>query len=349
MVQVKVFVDNSLARALAKAREELGADALIVGRERIEDESGRKLWCIHAAREVEGGQQESMEQPPAIHHALIRLERLIGSLEGQRQASFRDKLASPAHRHAYDCLLQDGMHPGIAVELASHVEENSLREAKILRWGKRIQVGKTCQSIAFVGPTGSGKSTLIGKLATWFVRHRGSVALVSTDTEKLGGGALLRQVAKALQLPFHEVRELSDAEDFFRKQRNSVDLILIDSHGQVAEQRYPAPFGRVLSIFNCTRCFLVLPINIDEVDALRFFEKVRGYSLTDLAVTKLDEGTMPGKVVNFSVNLQLPFSYSSSSPGISEGIGWVSPDSLNALLTVSWAKQTYGRKAHASC
>ena len=50
-MQIKVISAPKLHEALARARQELGPDAVILDRHKCTDEHGEKIWHIHAARD----------------------------------------------------------------------------------------------------------------------------------------------------------------------------------------------------------------------------------------------------------------------------------------------------------
>ncbi len=337
-MQVKVFINESLAGALAQARDELGPDALIISRDRVCNEQGEKVWHIHAAVELPAKQSgEASVHPAGINQALVRLEHLVTSIESQQHAGLRDQLTTAQQRHAFDSLLRGGVHPSFAIETAQLMCSNQLDQAPFLQWANRLEATQSCQTVAFVGTTGAGKTTLLCKLASWFKRrHNSRMAFITTDHDRIGGQAVLRQVADILDAEFHEVRELSETEQFVAARRENLDYIFVDTKGFGAEEATTSFLEKVLNILCCDRCMLVMPVTIDEIDAGCVYERLRHLPLSELAVTKLDEGVRPAKAINFAANFNLPFSYCSSGASVSEGLGWLSPDALSSMLTKSW-------------
>lgn len=81
----------------------------------------------------------------------------------------------------------------------------------------------------FTGPTGHGKSSLIGKLATAFVLEQGNkgVILASTDRHRLGGTLLLERTAELIGVPFLAIDDADIPSLLARRPR----LLLVDTDG----------------------------------------------------------------------------------------------------------------------
>ncbi|HEY5717304.1 MAG TPA: flagellar biosynthesis protein FlhF, partial [Motiliproteus sp.] len=85
---------------------------------------------------------------------------------------------------------------------------------------------------AFVGATGVGKTTTIGKLAARYVLKHGSsgIALVTTDSHRIAAHEQLRTFGRILDIPVRVVdenRSLDEALDSLRDKR----LVLVDTAG----------------------------------------------------------------------------------------------------------------------
>ncbi|MGB1239149.1 MAG: flagellar biosynthesis protein FlhF, partial [Pseudomonadales bacterium] len=86
--------------------------------------------------------------------------------------------------------------------------------------------------IAFVGPTGVGKTTTIGKLAAKYVLENGSagVALVTTDSYRIAAHEQLKTYGRILDVPVRVVDENNSLADVLASLKNK-RLVLIDTAG----------------------------------------------------------------------------------------------------------------------
>jgi flagellar biosynthesis protein FlhF len=87
----------------------------------------------------------------------------------------------------------------------------------------RIRAGRP-RRVAFIGPTGAGKTTTIAKLACEFSLRGWRVHLVAGDTYRVGAPGQLQEYARALDVPVHPASALDG-------DLSSADLVLIDLPG----------------------------------------------------------------------------------------------------------------------
>ena len=165
--------------------------------------------------------------------------------------------------------------------------------------------------MAVVGPTGAGKTTTIAKLAArWCMRHGSQdLALVSTDSYRIGARDQLLTYARILGAPMHAANSGKDLARVLDKLK-SKKLILIDTAGmgphdvrlseQLAALRLGAARARVL---------LALPAQ-GECHALE--EIVQAFApLTPVAciLTKVDEAASLGGVISTTLRHKLKIAY----------------------------------------
>jgi flagellar biosynthesis protein FlhF len=165
--------------------------------------------------------------------------------------------------------------------------------------------------IALVGPTGAGKTTTIGKLATrWSMQHGSQdLALVSTDGYRVGARDQLMTYSRLLGAPLHTANtgeELAQALERLKSKK----LVLIDTAGmgprdvRLKEQLTALKLGAA-----CARVYLTLPAH-GEANALD--EAVRSFAnLTPDAciLTKVDEAASLGAVLSTTLRHKLRIAY----------------------------------------
>jgi len=345
-MQIRTFTSPKLHLALSMIRKEFGPEAMILDRSKHEDEDGNPVWQVRAARDGdEAGPRKEKQQtapvtPPGeqpdfnhrLQHSMQHLESIIGGLGRRETDTLRSTLQHEAERRAFDMLLSCSVSPDYAHDLAPTLAEQNEARAACLRWGKRLNPQEQRECVLISGPCGGGKTTMIANLATHFHMLGIKVALVSTDTERMGGIEGLAAYASVLGIELHALRRAEDADEILHK-TESARLLLIDSEGWSQANRKScrrqSPLWQALAP---NRRMLLLPANLDEADGMATLEAAAGLHLTDLLPGKLDETSATGKVVNWAARSRLPLSYCSFGSCVPDQMGWLNPRTLATLL-----------------
>ena len=114
-MRIKVFSAPHLHEALAKVRQNMGPDALILDRQQTTDAAGGNLWHVHAAldnvpqppKEKVELKKPKPETPPQQNHAdatIKLLERIVEGLSNKESASLRTSLPSAQDQESFDQL-----------------------------------------------------------------------------------------------------------------------------------------------------------------------------------------------------------------------------------------------------
>lgn len=175
---------------------------------------------------------------------------------------------------------------------------------------------------ACVGPTGAGKTTTIGKLATGYALKHGTdqVALLTMDTYRIGATDQIKTLGKILNVPVKVVSDASQLQralDSFRKK----SLVLIDTAGlnhqdpklalQLSILNQVRPMVRGLLVLSTTSQQQVLQV------AYNTYSQVR---LVGGILTKLDEASSLGEIIELLMEKQLAVSYVTDGQRIPDDI-----------------------------
>jgi flagellar biosynthesis protein FlhF len=176
--------------------------------------------------------------------------------------------------------------------------------------------------VALVGPTGVGKTTTVAKLAARYILRHGpkSVALVTTDDQRIGAVEQLRVYGKILDAPVRLARDAESLREALLEFRHT-PLVLIDTAG--LSQRDPRLGAQREVIRNAARevrSYVVLSATA-QFEALT--ETVRVYQplgLCGAIVTKLDEATSLGGVLSVAIGHGLPLAYMAEGQRVPEDL-----------------------------
>ncbi|MDT8428978.1 MAG: flagellar biosynthesis protein FlhF [Pseudomonadales bacterium] len=176
---------------------------------------------------------------------------------------------------------------------------------------------------ALLGPTGVGKTTTIGKLATRFVLEHGSdsVALVTTDTYRIAAHEQLRALGRILGVSVRIVDRQHDLA-MILDELSDKQLVLIDTAGlspasaemqqqlQQLQLQTQAPIDKLL-VMACT----------SQGQVLR--AAWAAYSTAGLSaciLTRLDETAAFGEALALAIEKNLPIAYETFGQAIPEDI-----------------------------
>jgi signal recognition particle subunit SRP54 len=154
--------------------------------------------------------------------------------------------------------------------------------------------------ILFVGLQGSGKTTSLSKLASWYHRKGWKVAMVAGDTFRAGAFDQLKQNAIKAQVPFYgdpgeddPVKVVTEGVDRFRKA--GFEIILVDSSGRHRQEEALFEEMKLLSkAANPDQVILVMDANIGQTAD----SQARAFSSTvtigSIILTKMDSEAKGG-------------------------------------------------------
>jgi flagellar biosynthesis protein FlhF len=164
--------------------------------------------------------------------------------------------------------------------------------------------------LAFVGPTGVGKTTTIAKLAARVaLQQNRRVELVALDTYRIGAVEQLKTYAEIIGAGCHTVRSVLELDALLRRLPQDA-TVLIDSTGKsphdLADQYHLAEYLRHNE--DIKKC-LVIQATTHPVDAASAIRKFQMYGPSYLAVTKFDETERPGALLEVISESSLPLAY----------------------------------------
>lgn len=170
----------------------------------------------------------------------------------------------------------------------------------------------------FVGPTGAGKTTTIGKLAARHVMDHGAedIALVTTDTVRIAGHEQLRTVGRILNVPVQIVDQKNTLERVLYRLRHK-KLVLVDTAGfSRQDERLTRQLQSLNELGDRVKTLLVLPSSSQVAVIKAAYHSYKTDNLSACVITKLDETASLGGVISLAIEKSLPIAYSSNGQDI---------------------------------
>jgi|GEM_PF-1197614 len=159
----------------------------------------------------------------------------------------------------------------------------------------------------FIGPTGSGKTTTLMKIAgnPSLIGNR-KVGIISTDTYRLAGTEALKVFSKVASVPVIECRGEKDIPDALKQLRDR-DMILIDTAGRSPYfPNYIQELQNLVGSGKANKTILTLSATSDPDDLYLAAGLYSVLNPMGIIFTKLDETGRPGKIYSMVKHLGIP-------------------------------------------
>lgn len=313
------------------------------------DQSGRLGHAIEHDQEreksVSAGFQDRDIQ--TLHNEIKQIRHLLTRKAGGglQMASAQDDTVSPEAQFL--------MHKGISREVAQtivaenekyssggHSEDSSLEfrcQERLAQW-VQVANGITSQKnrgrrIAFLGPTGVGKTTTLAKLAAHYLQKQGrDILLVTIDNYRIAAAEQLQVYAQIMNLPLEIVSTPEQLNTVLRRQGVN-KLTLIDTAGrnprdEQSLQELEAFLGQGQGIDK----HLVLSATTREEDLQDIAKRFSPLGLDGLLFTKMDETHHYASLVNIQYQTGCPLTYLTDGQKVPEDLHPADPEHLSKII-----------------
>lgn len=359
-MQMRRYIAKDMRQALRQIREQLGSDAVIISTRRVGDDvevvaavdrEGNDVNVAEVAtvrdgvvsRETGTAAPRAADVPredallPAREGAVdemnAELRQLRHMLETQVATLAWNDLTrrAPVQAEILKGLTEIGLARELAAEIVSELppgldlgqaqgRAHALVAQRIHVAAERwLDKGGT---VAFVGPTGVGKTTAIAKLAAhWVLRHGvHDLALISCDAVRLGAPEQMHQLGRLLGVPAYAVASPGDLTEILATVKGK-RLVLIDTAGtNPRDPELEAKLAALLAAAPGVETSLVLAASsqagvLDE--AAQRFAAARAATCL---LTKVDEAASLGGAISLLIRTRLPIAYVSAGQRIPEDL-----------------------------
>jgi len=203
--------------------------------------------------------------------------------------------------------------------------------------------------IAFVGPTGVGKTTSIGKLAARYVLQHGSsgLALVTTDTYRIAAHEQLKTFGRILDVPVRVVDENNPLEDVLLSLRGK-RLVLIDTAG-MSQHDGPSEAQKAMLTNVSVRLKKLLVVSCSSQRQVLedAYDNYKEIGLNGCVLSKLDESGSLGEALTLAVERNLPVAYVTDGQKVPDDIEIAQRNDLVSRAVVTAQKALERERARA--
>jgi flagellar biosynthesis protein FlhF len=176
--------------------------------------------------------------------------------------------------------------------------------------------------VALAGATGVGKTSTLAKLAARWVLENGpsELALVSTDTTRIGAQDQLHTIGRLLGAPCYSVDSMQDLPALLADLQNR-KMVLIDTAGLgQRDQRLASELTALAAAHPRLETMLVLPANAQAGAIEETLVRFSPAQPTGCILTKLDEAASLGGTLSALIRAELPVTYMCDGQRLAEDI-----------------------------
>ncbi|HEV7801510.1 MAG TPA: flagellar biosynthesis protein FlhF, partial [Burkholderiales bacterium] len=280
-----------------------------------------------SARTVEAAPTTPRNVTPALQREIRAARPVDTSISGVAKAGVMHELLSAgfsAHlaRQVADEVCADDPDPTIEA-----VAESLERELWIAGADEIITRGGI---YALVGPTGVGKTTTVAKLAARAVVRFGAskVALLTTDSYRVGAHDQLRIYGRILSVPVHAIRDARDLATALAEQKDR-HIVLIDTIGMSQRDRMVAEQAAMLAGCGDVKRLLLLPTTANARTLEQVVSAYKKSGVDGCILTKTDEAGSIAPALDVIIRHQLPLHYVTDGQRVPEDLQL--PDSVELV------------------
>lgn len=180
---------------------------------------------------------------------------------------------------------------------------------KILGQKRELQLGKK-NTFMMVGLYGAGKTTTIGKLASYYGKRGFKVCAVGLDVHRPAAPEQLRQICTKLNVPCFISPGEKDPEKIFKTHQKEIEkhnLIIVDTAGRDSlDESLVKEIESLTKLIKPTESFLVIQADIGQTakKQAQFFKD--SAKVSGVIITKMDSTAKAGGALTACAEAQVP-------------------------------------------
>jgi len=315
-MKIRSYKGKSLEAIYEAIKREMGPDAVVVKQDQAKGISGMMsgskfevVAVVDDNSEQDHASAELMKQSEFQKFTLSQEEKWRSIEDMIRQLSSEVKSAPAASVPNYGSAKKNDVPdfaigwddrfvssvqtnlPGLFTDNSSKVNREKL--AGMLNVAGEYVVNKSAgrpDVVVLVGPTGSGKTTTMAKLAAgWCLGKKLKVGLITMDTYRIAAVEQTREYAALLGLELKVVFSATEAKkalDYFADR----DVVIIDTPGRNHYDNIALAAGKgMLSRLGKITTMLLIPATMNQDDVAQLVKFYKVMEPDYIIVTKIDE------------------------------------------------------------
>ena len=330
-MKLRKFKADSMREALARVKEELGPDALIIATKPMKGPGGKRMLAVTAAvdEDEEVGNRNNAANTKAVSPVVSRAESAADLAEAMlplkselRALRSLVRNTRPTKGSTHKTLLEEVADLKRMVASMSRrpsVDPEALEQASV---GHTLAKAPSSRLRAIIGPTGVGKTTTIAKIAAnAALLERKRVHIISLDNHRVGAPAQIKAFAKMMGVPVTIVRHAATELPAALEQSENAELVLVDTAGRsLRDLRGPRRMEQLMNLLPRPEIHLAIAAGTSAFDIDTIVARYAPIGVSRLLFTKIDETADLRELVLSPARHNIPVGYVTSGQKVPEDI-----------------------------
>jgi len=365
---IKTYVADNVQEAFYKVKSEMGKDAIILQTKYVKKGGflglfSKRMVEVVAANDINttgSSAKKQMSIPPYIppikdqsgknieelKSEINEVKTLLKNLYEMKSNFSETSSVEPHFKPFYDKMTSMELHSEVIDEIFKNVSKRlngnsdeklvyNLVKEELCSYLNKIEPIETEKHsvVAFVGPTGVGKTTTIAKLAANFTLYqKKKVAMITADTFRVGAIEQLKLYGELLEIPVVVAYRPEDLKNIM-KELTDYDILLVDTMGSSPNNRMQIrKMKNILDTIEPTEIHLVLSATTKTGELDNILENYRELKYNKILITKLDETRTYGIIANALSLSKCCLSYITMGQNVPDDIKIASSENIAELI-----------------
>ncbi len=331
-MKIKRFRAASFSDALNEIKKTFGEEAIILSSEQISSDLVEVVAAVDYEREEKKKAQPVREHDDnEIRHLRREIEQLRDILILMKRNGYQMRI--PDRKYSLLKILTGvSIKEEFALRLCEKADDiHSLIEV-LSREISTMDIKSSKKLVMLFGPTGSGKTSTVIKLASQAIKRGERIAIISLDNYKIGGAEQLKAYTRILRIPFVKTIDIEEIRKTMER-FTDVDRIFIDTAGRhPSDERYLNQLKTLCESDLPLETHLIMSASSDNeflMDSYKYYKEI---DIDCLGFTKLDEAVSKGCIYNLSLIYQKPIAYITTGQRIPQDIVFPESKSLARII-----------------
>jgi len=340
-LKVKKYVGDTIQDTIFKVKSELGSDAIILNTRKYK-KGGIFGFFGKTQIEVLAALEEEDKNNTQALQEINELKEMFNTFSQRWQADGFVEALSDNLIRIYNHLLKQGIEIDLCKQIINKLEKfdegdyNQLLEIlrkeliNIIGSSREIKTGFDRCVILFAGSTGAGKTTTIAKLAARFALDDNKrVGLITSDTYRIAAVEQLKTYSDIINIPLKIAYNINEIKEILEDDYRDFELVFVDTAGSSwrdeiqLEQLQKICTGNLIN-----EVHLLLSLNTKSNDIKKIISRFNILNPQKILLTKFDETTIFGDIINIKKRYDLPYSYFTYGQDVPDDISVARADVL---------------------